>query len=270
MTNLFLLIGNPVAQSISPALWNSAFESLGVDASYHAANVDECQIQEALKGIKALNIKGANVTAPYKEIAAASCYKLHGIANEIGVVNTIKTTSQGFEGWNTDHSSILSLLKGLKPINKAVVLGSGASAKTIMLALRDLRVSKTFQIARAFKENENEGLYLTKMAWNSTNFKHAILESDIIINATTLGWQPEDEIPQLYDYLSEDKVYMDLNYSKSSKLIEAALEKKCKIIDGYEILLQQGIESFNILTGLTPPIDMMKKTVNTIKRSRNK
>lgn len=256
-----------MAQSISPILWNCAFESLDMNATYHATNVESSHIQEALKGIRALNIKGANVTAPYKEIAASSCYKLHGIAKEIGVVNTIKTTNQGFEGWNTDYSSVLSIFKTLKPINKALVMGSGASAKTIMLALRELGVSKTFQIARKFKDNQDEGLYLTKMPWNSKNFKHGILESDIIINATTLGWKADDEVPQLSDYLTEDKVYMDLNYSKSSKLIKAALEKKCKIIDGYEILLQQGLESFNILTGLTPPIDLMKKTVNAIRNS---
>lgn len=266
MGNLYLLIGDPVAQSISPALWNSAFKRMNLSHRYHTAKVEKSQITHALKGLIALNIAGANVTAPHKEVVASNCHKLHGVAKKIGVVNTIKTTPKGLEGWNTDYTSLVTLLKPFCPIRSALVLGSGATAKSAVIALKTLATSQINNIARKFKdhsEKTNNG-DLTKLAWNNKNLKQKIQESDIIINATTLGWQKEDNLSELNN-LKENHIYIDLNYSLSSNLIKVALEKKCKIIDGYEILLQQAIESFNILTGLTPPVDIMKETISCIK-----
>lgn len=108
---------------------------------------------------------------------------------------------------------------------------------------------------------KNNEMYLTKFAWNSKNFAYSVSESDIIINTTPLGWKPEDDIPELRTYLTSDKTYMDFNYSSCSKLIQSAAEKNCKVVDGLELLLRQGMESFKIFTGVCVPDNIMREAL---------
>lgn len=264
MTKLFLLLGNPVSHSLSPCFWNKTFKKLGIDATYVALKVEEDDINVALHGIKALGVSGINVTIPYKQAAAKVCSVLHGAASVIGVVNTLKLGKNGFEGWNTDYYGLRSVLGGFAGFENALVIGSGASSQTALQVLSEIKCKQAYQIARKYSDTiyeKNNEMYLTKFAWNSKNFAYSVSESDIIINTTPLGWKPEDDIPELRTYLTSDKTYMDFNYSSCSSLIQAASEKNCKVIDGLELLLRQGMESFKIFTGVCVPDNIMREAL---------
>lgn len=277
-TRVFALIGNPVVHSLSPAFWNAAFRHTSLDAVYIPLQVDEDDAPAAFRGLKALNIAGINVTRPLKKKAAEFCRLLHEPARSTGVVNTIKFGKLGGEGWNTDVTGLIRILAGLSHHGKVLVIGDGASAKTALWALNSHKLHEVFQIARRFTDQAAHAavaatasdhhphqlpsdMNLTRLAWNNKNFAYTIKESDIIIHTTPLGWSAEDTIPELDEYLEKGKCFIDFNYAPDSRLVAAAHNRGCKVIDGRELLLEQGLESFRLLTGCEPPVEVMRRCI---------
>ena len=268
-TSVYALIGYPVEHSLSPAFWNAAFSAVGINAVYVALSVQPKDIFPALEGLKLSGIKAVNVTRPHKKAAAEYCLILHDSAKETGIVNTIKFSSKT-EGWNTDAVGFLNILKkhSLK-ISTALVLGDGASSKSVIWALKKHGVLNIKQIARKItseneqiKQNKEEKkFFLEKLSWNNKNFTNSIQESDIIINTTPLGWREEDDIPGLKDSLNVEKSFVDLNYSKKSKILSIAREKCGLVIDGRELLYEQGLEAFKVLMNYAPPAEVIKNRI---------
>lgn len=259
---LFALLGDPVIQSKSPAFWNKAFESLNYNAAYVACRVSSADFPEAIKYLVSKKAVGFNVTTPHKIAAAKMCGSLKFPADELMAANCIKILPDGsLEGYNTDAIGlyrIFSRLKGQIANRKALVLGAGGAAKAVVWALRQLSVS-VLEIARKFSDKKFGNF--EHLNWNRKNFFYGINESDIIINATTLGWNEQDSIQELKDYLNSGKIFVDLNYRLSSDLLISAINKGCLVIDGRELLLEQGVESFNSLVGLEPPRSVMRQVI---------
>ena len=102
---------------------------------------------------------------------------------------------------------------------------------------------------------------ITRLAWNNKNFAYALEESDIIINTTPLGWSSEDHIPEFDKNLDKGKIFIDFNYAPDSKLAASARNRGCVVIDGRELLFEQGIESFSLLTGKDAPEDVIRSCI---------
>ncbi len=273
-TKVFALIGDPVSHSLSPTFWNAAFRCSGIDAIYVALRVEEAKASQAFAGLAALNIAGINVTRPLKRKAAEFCSLLHEPAHATGVVNTIKYVAGGGEGWNTDVTGLHRILSRLmNSAGKATVLGNGASAQTTLWALQATGSSTVFQIARKFADQSHSsdkhsetkffpaGMQINRMAWNEKNFSYALGESDIIINTTPLGWSPEDFVPEFDKYLEKNRIFVDFNYAPDSKLVACARKKGCVVIDGRELLFEQGVESFKLLTGSEAPAEVIRQCI---------
>ncbi len=268
-TSVYALIGYPVEHSLSPAFWNAAFAAVGIDAVYVALSVQPKDIVPALEGLKFSGIKAVNITRPHKKAAAEYCQILHDSAKETGIVNTIKFSSK-IEGWNTDAVGFLNILKkhSLK-ISTALVLGDGASSESVIWALRKNGVLNIKQIARKItSENEQikpnkeeKKFFLEKLSWNRKIFTNSIEESDIIINTTPLGWREEDDIPGFEDSLNVKKSFVDLNYSKKSTILSIARQKCGLVIDGRELLYEQGLEAFKVLMNYAPPAEVIKNRI---------
>ena len=264
MSKLYYLLGKPISHSISPLFWNETFKTLGLDAIYVAKDVSEKELSETLRAIENSEVVGANITIPYKQTAAKQCKELHGIAKQIEVVNTVVSKEKRLNGWNTDFSGLLSIFKDLGKFNNVAVLGSGASSKTTLAALREHGCANIIQIARKFSDNNcinDEQNYVIKKSWNYNNFVDSLTKSDIIINTTPIGWKSDDNIPGFAEGLFKDKVFLDFNYSKVSQLIAIAAEKKCRVIGGAELLLRQALDSFRIFLGEEPPVQVMRQAV---------
>lgn len=263
---------------MSPLFWNAAFRHSSIDAVYVPLMVEEDQFIAAISGLQAMHISGINVTRPLKRKAAEYCQLLHEPARVTGAVNTIKFNSTGGEGWNTDLTGLQRILSRLhKPRPRALVMGNGASAQTALWALNSIQASEVFQIARCFSEHfdrlsykkdslacgnfQPPDLKISQLAWHEKNFSHAISESDIIINTTPLGWSPEDFVPELDKYLEKNQVFVDFNYAPDSQLVACARNRGCMVVDGRELLLEQGLESFRLLTDSEAPADIIKNCI---------
>lgn len=269
-TSVYALIGFPIQHSLSPKFWNAAFCALRLDSIYVALPVLPENITTALNGLQASGVRGINITRPHKFDAAQYCNKLHDAASETNIVNTIKFTEAGAEGWNTDATGFFNLLNRLQLSKRsALVIGDGATSISTIWALKKYGVSQINQIARKFcSESQEEILlenhkktFLRKFLWNSKNFNNSIEISDIIINTTPLGWQKNDDIPELAGSLNSSKCFVDFNYSKDSKLLAAANQLCDKTIDGRELLYEQGLEAFKVLTNYAPPADVIRSSI---------
>jgi len=137
-TNVVGVIGWPVAHSLSPALHNAAFEALSLDWTYVPLPVEPARLKEAIKGLRGLGFRGANVTVPHKERVLPLLDEVSPEALQIGAVNTIVVRDGRLYGDNTDWSGFLDSLAGMDfdPAGcKALILGSGGSARAIAYAL---------------------------------------------------------------------------------------------------------------------------------------
>ncbi len=269
-TRVYALIGNPVAHSISPLFWNAALRHSGIDAVYIAIRASEDNAMNAFNGLEAMNISGINVTRPLKRKAAEYCHLLHEPGQSTGVVNTIKFSEQGGEGWNTDATGLLRILTRLDLRGRpALIMGNGASAATAAWAVKRCTDEPIFVLGRSFAEipavNGLEGWpadpQIKCLPWNDKNFSYAAGESAIIVNTTPLGWSAEDFVPELDKCLEKNKVFVDFNYAPDSKLVASARKSGCVIIDGRELLLEQGLESFEILTGCEAPAEIIRNCI---------
>ncbi len=269
-TSIYALLGYPVGHSLSPRFWNSAFSKLNMNAVYVALSVKPEDIFSVLDGLKKSSFKGVNVTRPHKFESAKYCDILHEAAADTKIVNTIKFCCSSVEGWNTDATGFLNLIKRYSlPRTKTLVIGNGASARSIIWALNKYEMKQIIQIARKFSdefdekaiENNSDEKKIIKISWNCKNFNNSIKESDIIINTTPIGWKEDDDIPGFSEFLDDSKVFVDLNYSNKSKLLYSSREKCGLTLDGRELLYEQGLEAFKILTNYAPPAEVIKNSI---------
>ena len=257
-TRVFGLVGDPVGHSFSPAFWNAAFAELGINAVYLPFRVVSAEFAEAFEGLRALNVCGVNITMPHKTSASKRCQVLHSPADELKAVNTVSFSSAQSEGWNTDATGFKRILESLDSFTSVAVIGGGAVARSVFWAIRQFSHCRIINVRRSESGKADDELF-SRLNWTAKNIEYAVRESDIIVNATPLGTDNTNTIPGLIENLDNTKVFVDLNYL--SKLANQASNKGCRVIDGRELLLQQGLESFKLLTGFEAPEKTFRKII---------
>lgn len=255
------LIGYPVEHSLSPAMHNSAFLALGLDYCYVTFPVEPSRLEDAVRGIRALGLKGVNVTIPHKEAVIKFLDRIDSEAKEIGAVNTVVNKEGLLIGYNTDGRGFMASLNenciSLKN-RKVFIIGAGGAARAVAYYLSmeaeevlihdiDLRKAKALSEGLRGNVRVSEGLNMIK-------------DADIIINATPLGLKPDDPSPVPPELLKKEQVVCDLIYKKTRFLQEAEL-KGCLTIDGLGMLLWQGVFAFELWTGVKPPVEVMRKAL---------
>ena len=262
-TELYGVIGNPVQHSLSPILHNGAFKRLGRNAVYFAFEVK--YLEEALKGIRGLGLKGVSVTIPFKTDVIPFLDKVEGLAKKIGAVNTIVNRGGRLIGYNTDCDGALEALEEKMNLRgkRIVLLGAGGAARAIGFGLRE----RDCQLIIA-NRSRNRGKALSRelkchfLPMSSlVKMKAGELEADVMINATSLGMVPRDgETPLPKKLLKKGMMVMDIVYEPlQTKLLREAKEKGCLTINGLEMLVRQGVAQFEIWTGRRPEIGQIKK-----------
>lgn len=259
-TEVYGVIGYPIRHSLSPVFQNEAIKYFSINAVYVAFEVKPEDFERAFLGLKALGVKGVNITLPYKEKALELVDFLDPHAKAIGSLNTIKFTQDGSYGYNTDWIGFLRAVKRLLPDLKGkrtLVLGAGGSSRAILYALREEGVEiflwnrtkdKAYRLCEVFDCQVVE------------NLEEVIKKVELIINTTSVGLKEDD--PPLFDYslLDSGKKVMDIIY-RETPLLKAAKEKGCDFQDGLDMLLYQGMESFKIWTGLEVPYHVVKNAI---------
>ncbi|MHA1649761.1 MAG: shikimate dehydrogenase [Candidatus Helarchaeota archaeon] len=272
-TKLCILIGNPVEHSMSPKMHNAAFQELGLDYVYVALRVDNDKVKEAIEGIRAFNIKGANVTVPHKIKAMQYLDEIDPVAENIGAINTILNRDGYLYGTNTDG---IGAVRSLQEENvdlknkKIVMIGAGGVARPISYNFApDAKDFVLFDIAQNAVQNLTDELN-KKLGGNIRGYKSdpAIIakelqDADIFINATPVGMYPNinhSVIPK--ELLRKDLVVFDVVYNPlETKLLKDAKAVGAKAISGVMMLVYQGVAAFELWTGKKAPVALMKKMV---------
>jgi len=267
-TRITGLFGYPVEHSLSPAMHNAAFEYLNLDYCYVAFSVRPDLLEDAIRAIKALNLKGVNVTVPHKERVIPFLDEVDGEASFIGAVNTILNTDGKLIGYNTDGRGFMESLKeaGIQVEGKtALIIGAGGASRAVSYYLSE-RVERLY--LWDIDKNKLEGLVrdLNSIRGNIGIKEINNLEGiDILINATPLGLKDTDPCPVDTSLITAGMTVCDLIY-KDTPILKAASEMGCKTLNGLGMLLHQGILAFEIWTGIKPPIDVMRNAIRTDKQ----
>ncbi len=262
-TMLYGVIGNPVHHSLSPTIHNGAFRRLGLNAVYMAFEVKN--VEEALRGIRGLGVKGVSVTIPFKTEVLPFLDKIEGLAKKVKAVNTIVNRRGRLIGYNTDWNGALGALEEKMDLGgkRAVLLGAGGAARAIGFGLKErglrlIVVNRSKERGQTFsKELRCDYLPMSSL----TRMKAGELEADVMINATSLGMYPRDgETPVPKELLKKGMMVMDIVYEPlQTRLLREAKEKGCVTVDGLEMLVRQGIAQFEIWTGRRLEIGKIRK-----------
>ena len=236
---IYGLIGKNINYSFSKKFFNNKFENEKIDAVY--INFDIKKIEEFKTIVTENNISGLNITIPYKESIINQLDYVDPTAKEIGAVNTIKFHNNILSGYNTDYLGFYTSIKNIVNSNtKALILGTGGASKAIAYTLKILKIKYLF-VSRS-KKNKN---YIN---YNEIS-KEIINKHNLIINCTPLGTFPEiNQIPQIpISLITKRHIVYDLIYNPSkSLLLKKSEENGATIINGYQMLENQAMESWKI------------------------
>ncbi len=278
-TAVYGIIGYPVKHSLSPLMQTEAFRELSLDAVYVPFEVKPKELKEAVSGLKALSVKGFNITVPHKEKIIEYLDFLSEDAEFLGAVNTVKEEEGKLIGYNTDGEGFIRSLKeeGVEVEGKKVLMfGAGGAAKAVGYELlkegaKFLNVvNRNFQRAKALGELLGKRGNVLIYPLKENTVEVLLKEADIIVNTTSVGMKEGD--PYLFDYskIPEGITVVDIIYNPpETPLLKAAKEKGCKVINGLGMLVHQGAAAFEIWTGKRAPISKMKKVLEEELYGRN-
>ena len=275
MTKRVVLIGHPVAHSLSGAMQGAAFEHAGIDATYELWDRSPLQLADAIGEIRAgADFLGANVTIPHKERVVPLVDRLTEEAQATGAVNTITREGKRLVGHNTDVPGFkvaLDKLVGRQKMPKAaIVLGAGGGGRAVVFGL----IREGFQRVVIFNRHLHRAEALVKhfgrsashmelraMPWHDSIIESELAKSKVLVNATSIGLT-SDVSPIPADIIPPDLLVLDLIYAKT-RLLKDAAAAGSTTADGELMLLHQGAAAFTLWTGLAAPIDVMQSALST-------
>lgn len=274
-TAMIGIIGNPLGHSLSPRMHNQTLDKMGLNCIYLPFEVAPEKLGEAIAGLKALNIKGVNVTVPFKKAVLPYLDELSPEALACGAVNLIKNESGRLIGHNTDGRGFTASLAdaGVHSLKYALLIGAGGAAQSVAyeltmsgvehLDILDVDKSKAGELAR-FAEGLPGG-EATGDQMSEELFQSLSRKADLIINCTPVGMYPDLEAAPVESLqnLKTGAVVYDLIYNPiTTRFLSMARNRNLKTINGMAMLVHQGALTLQILTGFVPPIAFMKEVVS--------
>lgn len=276
-TQLTGLLGSPVAHSISPMMHNEAFAQLGLDYAYLAFDVNEEELETAIEGLRAMKVKGFNLTMPNKNRMCRLCDKLSPVAQITGAVNTVVNENGIFVGHTTDGIGYMESVKeaGLNIIGeKITVLGAGGAATSIIAqaafdGVAEISIfnqkSKSYERMEGIisKLTEQTNCKLNLFTYDSQDIlRKELAESILLVNTTPVGMAPNIEDSLITDttMFHPNLTVSDIIYNpEETKFLRLAKEAGCKTFNGLHMLLYQGAAAFKLWTGQEMPVEIIKE-----------
>lgn len=279
------IIGRPVAHSLSPLMHNRAFAHLGLDWVYVPFEVEEDALGPAIAGLKALSVRGVNVTIPYKTAVMPFVDRLAPAAAAVGAVNTIINRRGQLVGDNTDGIGFIRSLTDEANFDPAgarvLVLGAGGAARAIAVELarhgaeRIAIANRTEARARELAEVvERHGAAVTALDLEPGRLASVLESADLLVQTTPLGLSGntvntvadqdgapagDTGLPVDADLLRPPLLVADIVYTPiETPLLNAAGRNGCAILPGWGMLLYQGVEAFERWTETAAPVDVMR------------
>lgn len=270
-TLLFGVIGNPIRHSKSPIMMNRAFRETGINGVYTAFHVTADRIGDFAAGVRAMGIRGINVTIPHKLDIMSVLDEIDSSAQAIGAVNTIVNDEGRLIGYNTDGIGYVRSLKEEAESEltgkRIVVIGAGGAARGIIFALanempaRITIANRSVERAKALADSLQGKAEI--YAISNEELQSTCLDADIVINTTSVGMFPNtDETPVDANWLKPDAVASDLIYNPlKTRFLKEAEQRGCRIHGGLGMFIYQGAYAFEYWTGQPAPAAAMRETV---------
>lgn len=279
-TLLISLIATPIRHSLSPKMHNAAYEKLGLDYAYLAFEVGQEELADAVQGIRALGIRGSNVSMPNKQAIIPYLDELSPEAELVGAVNTVvNKDGKGYlVGHCTDGTGAVRALaaEGVDIKDQIITLagaGGAGTAIAIQLGLDGAKEIRIFNrkdefygtaLTTADKLNQRTNCQTTVQDLADTDaFYQSISESSIFINATGVGMKPLEGQKLIHDpaVIRPDLVVFDVIYSPAeTELLRFAKEHGAKkVLNGLGMMLYQGAEAFKLHTGHEMPVEDIRQ-----------
>lgn len=265
------VIGEPIEHTLSPLMHNAAFETLRLDYVFLAFRVKPAQVESAVNGMRALNIRGLNITMPHKSTIIKHLDRVDLSAQIVNSVNTVLNKENLLFGFNTDGVGALKALKEngveLKG-RKVLLLGAGGAARAIAytmakeadeLAVLNRTVKQAQALAKLLEKSFNKKISTGSLS--PTDIQSNLKDSDILINATSVGMKPRaEESPVPLKLLRSNLAVMDIVYNPlETKLAKDSKAAGARVVSGVEMLIYQGAASFELWTGKSAPIEVMRQ-----------
>ncbi|HUV75331.1 MAG TPA: shikimate dehydrogenase [Dehalococcoidales bacterium] len=264
------VIGDPVEHTMSPVMHNAAFKKLGMDYRYLPFRVSKEELGRTIADMRALNIRGLNVTIPHKVAVIPFLDKLDPLAEEIDAVNTIVNDDGVLTGYNTDATGFLQALldNGVEPEGKRVViLGAGGASRAISfilaekgarLVILNRRLNRAKELARSVSRSSKD---IAALKLDEANLAKAMEGAEVLVNATSVGMSPgTGETPLPARLLKPGLVVFDIVYNPvRTRLLREAEAAGARTIGGLDMLVWQGAMAFEKWTGRKAPLELMKK-----------
>lgn len=242
------LSGRPT--NIGTRFHNYLYDELGLNFIYKAMTTDD--IEAAVGGIRALGIRGAGISMPYKEACLDLVDVVKPSARAIESVNTIVNTDGRLAAYNTDYNAVADLLKSkqIDPGMTFAIVGSGGMAKAVVAALRDHGLERGTVIAR----NERNGHALAR-AYGYLWRPEMLGDADLLINATPIGMAGgnEGQLPFTDAQIAGASAVLDVVANPVvTPFLAAAADRGIAAITGAEIIALQAAAQFELYTGVRP------------------
>lgn len=275
------VIGDPIEHTLSPAMHNAAFEALNLDYVFLAFKVKSAGVADAVNGMRALSIRGLNVTMPHKTTVINYLDRVDLSAQIVNSVNTILNKESLLFGFNTDGVGALKALRenGIEPKGrKVLLLGAGGAARAIAytmakeadeLVVLNRTLKQAHDLAKLLQKAVNKKIVAGSLS--PSEIEQNLQDSDILINATSVGMKPNiDESPVKSKLLRSNLAVLDIVYNPpETKLSIDAKSAGAKVVNGVEMLIYQGAASFEVWTGKPAPLQVMRQAaLNHLKKEQ--
>ena len=275
-TRLLGVIGHPIGHSLSPLMHNAALTELGENYVYVAFPIKPEDLATAIAGLASIGVVGFSVTIPHKQTIMPFLSQITPTAKLVGAVNTVWWTEQGWQGTNTDVEGFVAPLTVLnqdwQKVNP-VVLGNGGAARAVVVGLAQLGcpeiqiVGRNLEKLEAFKNSWSRADFNSELSvypWQA--LAELIPSTTLLINTTPLGMTPHlEQSPveeDLMQGLSSSAIAYDLIYTpRPTRFLQQAADQGATIIDGLEMLVQQGAAALRLWLQKPVPVDTMRQAL---------
>lgn len=261
----FAIIGDPIDHSLSPTIHNAAFRRLGMNCTYIAYRIQKGELSAGVESLLKSHIRGFNVTIPHKTDIVNLLDDIDESARMAGAVNTVRIKDSSMTGYNTDIDGFMAPLRRRIEVrgSRALVLGAGGAARAAVVGLAAAGAShikicgRTIQNARAIAAIPDRA--------STTSYgpmpDKVDAGYDIVVNATPLGMGGVGVPADLAD-ITPDSIVYDMVYKPvTTTFLKTASEAGCRIIHGWEMLLEQAVLAFEIWHDIKAPQDVMKRAL---------
>ena len=280
-TNFICIFGHPIEHSLSPIMHNALFQDLKLDYAYLSFDVHPNYLKAAFEGIRALNIRGANITIPHKQNSLKYVDELDPLVRRIGALNTVKNENGKLIGRNTDALGAKKALADAKfdlKEKRIIILGAGGAARAVIYAIKEeinelLIINRTYNKAKALADElkKDSNLKIEAHEYNEHSIGNLVQSTDILINTTPIGMYPNIKTSPLPKHaLNKHLCVFDIIYNPlETQLLKDASDKGCKTLGGLDMLINQGALAFEWWTSKKPNIKLMKSKIIEFLEDRN-